>query len=201
MKLTIILLGVLLGIFTSCYVLDIRIKNILNYDKKIQLKGLIICILYISVTLLLYNNYGYSNKYISILLTMWFLISVSITDWRDKMIPINILVLTIILGVILLFFNPNIILHEALIGFFLVGGIIALVSVISRKAIGIGDALVIGIIGLILGYKMALTVLVYSIVLCGIVGLLLITLRKVNRKTQLPMVPFMLVVFTIIIII
>ena len=201
MKLTIILLGLLLGIFTSCYVLDIRIKNILNCDKKMQLKGLIICILCVSVTLLLYNNYGYSNKYISILLTMWFLISVSITDWRDKMIPINILVLTIILGVILLFFNPNIILHEALIGFFLVGGIIALVSVISRKAIGIGDALVIGIIGLILGYKMALTVLVYSIVLCGIVGLLLITLRKVNRKTQLPMVPFMLIVFTIIIII
>lgn len=153
------------------------------------------------VAFFVYSRYGYSNHFIAVLLTTWFLITTSITDWKDRKIPIDILIITDVLGVILLFFNPNVEFVQSMIGFFGVGGFVLLISIITRKAIGMGDAIVIGTIGLILGYKMALTVLVYSLVLIGIIGLTLMTFGKVSRKTQLPMVPFMFAVFMVIIII
>ncbi|GKX30939.1 hypothetical protein SH1V18_34190 [Vallitalea longa] len=201
MEVAIIILGLLLGTFTSCYVLDINLKTLIKFNKRLKIKCLIISIAMAIVSFFIYCQYGYSNHFIAVLLTSWFLISVSISDWKDKQIPVDILIITDVLGVILLFFNPNVELIHSMIGFFGVGGFVLLISIITRKAIGMGDAIVIGTIGLILGYKMALTVLVYSLVLVGLIGLVLMTIGKVNRKTQLPMVPFILTVFMVILII
>lgn len=201
MSIVIILIGLALGILTYSYSFDTNIKNIfLSNNNQHRIKGLLVVIGVTTVTYLFYYQYQLTNYFIAMELTTWFLIITTIRDCKDKQIPMDVVIITFIIGVILLFFNPNVIWTHSLIGFVGIGGIIALISVLTKGAIGIGDALVIGTIGLILGYKMALAVLLYSLVLSGLIGLELMAFGKVNRKTKLPMVPFMLCAFLIIII-
>ncbi|GMQ64490.1 prepilin peptidase [Vallitalea maricola] len=199
MSIVIILIGLALGILTYSYSFDTNL-NIFSSNNKNRIKGLLIVIGVTTVTYLFYYQYQLTNYFIAMELTTWFLIITTIRDCKDKQIPMDVVIITFIIGVILLFFNPNVIWIHSLIGFVGIGGIIALISVLTKGAIGIGDALVIGTIGLILGYKMAIAVLLYSLVLSGLIGLGLMVFGKVTRKTKLPMVPFMLCAFLIIII-
>ncbi|GMQ58496.1 hypothetical protein AN1V17_28910 [Vallitalea sediminicola] len=200
MSMVIILLGLAVGILTSSYSFDTNLRNMFSKNNENRIKELLLIMAVTMITYLLYNYYQLTNYFIAMELITWFLIITTISDCKDKQIPMDVVMITLILGMISMLFNPNVIWIHSLIGFFGIGGIIALISVITKGAIGMGDALVIGTIGLILGYKMAVAVLLYSLVFSGLIGLGLMAFGRVNRKTKLPMVPFMLCAFLIIII-
>lgn len=191
-------IGILLGLITSIYTLHINIKELLSKHNKTTYIIIAISILMMIITMFLYKKYNFTNQFISLEITAWLLISISITDIKYKEVNIYIIMLTLILGVILMVINPNIIWYESFIGLFVIGGILAGISYITKGSIGMGDAFVIGTIGLLLGYKMTIAILLYSLVLSSILGIILMILGKVNRKTRLPMVPFILTSFIII---
>jgi leader peptidase (prepilin peptidase)/N-methyltransferase len=189
MKIMVILLGVKLGLLTSNYSLDLGFKN---HNKKTLILSAIVISLFTFFTYYLYYIYGFTNYFISLEITTWFLLLISIYDIKYKQVPMDVVMLTVLLGVVLLYFNPNVTLIESLVGVG-IGGVLVLVSYFTKGAIGMGDAFVIGTIGILLGYKIALAVLLYTLVLCGLIGIFLMTFKKANRKTKIPMVPFMFI--------
>ncbi|MCT4596425.1 MAG: A24 family peptidase [Vallitalea sp.] len=191
-------IGILLGLITSIYMLHINIRELIIKHNKSMYIIIASSVFMMIITVLLYKRYGLTYQFISLEITAWLLISISITDIKYKEVNINIIIFSVILGVILLVINQNIKWYESLIGLFGIGGILVGISYITKGSIGMGDAYVIGVTGLLLGYKMAIAILLYSLVLSSILGIILMILGKVNRKTRLPMVPFILSAFIII---
>lgn len=66
------------------------------------------------------------------------------------------------------------------------------ISFVSRQAIGMGDGLIISITGLFLGMIETIEILFWALLCSAAAGSCFIVIRKANRKTELPFVPFIL---------
>lgn len=63
------------------------------------------------------------------------------------------------------------------------------VSMASEEQIGRGDGLVIAAIGLILGFRKCLFAVCMASIIMTLVSVIILILRKGNRKTRLPFIP------------
>lgn len=63
---------------------------------------------------------------------------------------------------------------------------------ITRNQIGVGDGLVISILGLSLGFKVNAFILVYSLTCSTIFSIFLLVICKVKGKSSFPFIPFIL---------
>jgi len=123
-----------------------------------------------------------------------------IIDIKTKQIP-NVLVLImitvwLILIVPVLFYDTGYginMLTDSLFGLLSGGGLFLLVYVISRKGLGGGDVKFMAAAGLFLGFSETVPAILYGTVLAAITGLVLILLKKINRKDTMPLVPFLFV--------
>lgn len=71
------------------------------------------------------------------------------------------------------------------------GVLMYVLSKLSPRSIGEGDALVLIFIGSVVGYMKEMQFLIISVFLAGLIALILFALKKVNRDTKLPFVPFL----------
>jgi leader peptidase (prepilin peptidase)/N-methyltransferase len=71
------------------------------------------------------------------------------------------------------------------------GVLMYVLSKLSPKSIGEGDALVLIFIGSVVGYMKEMEFLIISVFLAGLIALILFVLKKVDRDTKLPFVPFL----------
>ncbi len=200
----IIIMGIILGILTSAYTFNLhklKINNNRNQFIKKYLFAIAITSILTAIITFLYNRYGLTNQFISMAFIAWLLISISVYDIRNHEVPIDAIILGCIIGILMVLLNPNLIWQDALIGCIGIGGSLAIISRLTRGALGIGDAFVIGAVGLVMGYKMALAILLYGLVLSGLIGLILLTFHKVNRKTKLPLVPFLLAAYILLMVV
>ena len=62
----------------------------------------------------------------------------------------------------------------------------------TRESIGYGDGISVLFLGGIMGFRNCIWTLCISLFLLSLSGLFLYVLRKVNRKTKLPYLPFLL---------
>ncbi|WP_158212406.1 prepilin peptidase [Natranaerobius trueperi] len=142
---------------------------------------------------LLYHNFGFSIDLL-IHLTLGSLLVISvITDIKKRLILNKLL---IVFGAIILILR--IVLHIALdfyLLYYLVSGFVMflslfLVMVLSGNKLGGGDVKLYGVIALTIGALDAF----YSLFFASVLGLLIMIpgmlLGKVDRKTQIPFVPF-----------
>ncbi len=124
------------------------------------------------------------------------LVVLSIQDIKTKRIGIiPILAMMLILIVFARMRDTGI--KELVLGI-LPGAAAALISVITRGKIGMGDALLIIALGIGCGFDMTLEIWMASLLLGAVVGIAMLALKKANRKTELPFVPFLLVGFTVL---
>lgn len=72
------------------------------------------------------------------------------------------------------------------------GVLLLILNPITRGQIGIGDGLIVSIIGIGLGFNRLAFILVYGLFGAAIVSIGLIMFRKVNRKVTIPFIPFLL---------
>ena len=80
---------------------------------------------------------------------------------------------------------------ELVIG--LIPGVFLLVlAFATRESIGIGDGLVLGMLGLFCGWRQCLAMLGMALVLSAFLSILLLLCHKVGRKTELPFLPSLL---------
>ncbi|MBP5453841.1 MAG: prepilin peptidase [Lachnospiraceae bacterium] len=71
------------------------------------------------------------------------------------------------------------------------GLLMYVLSKLSPRSIGEGDALVLIFIGSVVGYMKEMQFLIISVFLAGLIALILFVLNIVDRDTKLPFVPFL----------
>ncbi len=76
-----------------------------------------------------------------------------------------------------------------------VGVALLLLTKVTRGAVGAGDGVVFVITGLLFGIWENVVLLCMSLFLLGIVGGILLMIHRVHRKTLIPFVPFVLLVY------
>ena len=112
----------------------------------------------------------------------------------------------IVLFLVTLVFLFNIFFRRSELGSLLLsaltlGGAFAIINLVSRgKWMGLGDAKLMFLIGLILGYPLGFIAMTLSIWSAALVGMVLVVLGKATRKTALPFGSFLAGVSIIIII-
>jgi prepilin signal peptidase PulO-like enzyme (type II secretory pathway) len=123
-----------------------------------------------------------------------------VIDIKTKHIP-NILVLAMIAGWLLVIMpmvfidteNGISLLVDSIYGLLMGGGLFLLVYLLSRKGLGGGDVKFMSAAGLYLGFSGTIPVILFGTILAALTGLVLIMLKKINRKDSIPLAPFLFI--------
>lgn len=134
-------------------------------------------------------------EYIDILfktiLFIWLLLC-SLQDIKRKEISL----LLIAIGFALLFtisiIQGQLRIWERVIGFSL-GLLLIILHKVTRGQIGVGDGLILCVTGISLGFYMNSILLINSLFLSAIFSIIYIIIKKVNRKTTIPFIPFVFI--------
>lgn len=169
---------------------------IITNEKKLLLIDIFLAVIY----LFLYNKYSFSVLFFSNVILIAALLLISIIDVRSKIIPNKLIIMIIAVGVITLVLDNNSSIINALLGFIICGGIIAIISFITKGDIGMGDAKLFACIGIFFGLQTTLGIMLTATMISGLAGLTLLALGKANRKTVLPFAPFVFAVTMFVII-
>ena len=138
--------------------------------------------------------------YISKIILLIFLGAGAFIDAKTKKIPVLYAVIGAAAGVTLKIFeeNPDIL---QTVGGFLVGGILYLLSIISKQAIGSGDGMVLAVTGIFLGLIGNILLFSVSLAAAGLYSGIMLTLKKIKRKSSIPFIPFMLLGYDVLLIV
>lgn len=127
------------------------------------------------------------------------MVTLTVTDLQTKLIPNRILGPATVAGVVLLALGGLVArdggsVGRAAIGGFAYFGVLFLLALIGRGALGFGDVKMSFIIGVFTGYVSLGSVLVAGIgafIVAGLYSVVLIVTRLSNRKDMIPFGPFM----------
>lgn len=120
-----------------------------------------------------------------------FLLIEGIRDLEKHKVSMITVVIAGVIGVILQF---GIIQENGLeiLGGILIGVVLLLLAKITREKIGYGDGWIFVVTGIYLGFHSNMYLLLLSLFLASLVSICLLVFKKVNRKTELPFVSFIL---------
>ena len=118
-----------------------------------------------------------------------FLLTEGIKDWRKKEIDLIFPALISVLAILFVFVFKDIGWIEILLGF--VQGLVLIgVSFLTDGGIGEGDGIVFCVTGVMLGWKMNLMIIFISSFICALTSIILMILKKADKKTKIPFIPF-----------
>ena len=120
-----------------------------------------------------------------------FLILSTLLDLRKKEVNISLCVGFALLGLIYEIFISKAELLSVILGI-IPGIFLMLTSMATNEEIGKGDAAILCTIGIYLGLKKSILVLIYALFMTVIIGGILLLIRKKNKKYKIPFVPFIL---------
>jgi len=126
--------------------------------------------------------------YIQLLIIIASGIYITYVDLKEHIIPNKVNIALFVVGVIITIWDINHIMSH-LLGLVLLGGLMFFLAVIT-KGFGMGDVKYIFNIGLILGLKQGFNALLIGFVVGGIVSLILLIMKKVNKKDMIAFGPY-----------
>lgn len=122
-------------------------------------------------------------------------------DYLYFLIPDKIVLPLIVVASLFNYFFRQPEFLNSLLSALIMGGIFAIIYLSSKgEWVGFGDAKLIFLIGLVLGYPLGFLALIFSVWAAALVGIILMMAGKANRKTPLPFGSFLAVISIIIII-
>ncbi|MCR4567845.1 MAG: A24 family peptidase [Pseudobutyrivibrio sp.] len=124
----------------------------------------------------------------------------SYEDIKTRTIPVEGAIVFGVIGLLINLFTRQYSI-KSLVGGLLVGGIVYIFSVLSKEKIGKGDALIIAVTGLYIGFVNTIILLWLSSILALIAGVVFVKKRKYGFDYELPFVPFLLVGYEILLMI
>ena len=135
---------------------------------------------------------------ILLLILLWGMAVLTITDRARKLIPNRFLLLLLLLWTvvvcltIILDINTGMeIALRSVAGALISGAVFFLCYFLSRKQLGAGDVKLSFVMGLYLGGERILAALLYGVLLCCAVSLVLLLLKKITTKDGVPLAPFL----------
>lgn len=72
------------------------------------------------------------------------------------------------------------------------------ITIIRMDAMGLGDGLVLTIVGIFLGFRESIEIMVIAIFLTAIYALFLILVRKKDKQTEIAFIPFLFISFILV---
>lgn len=120
-----------------------------------------------------------------------FLILSTLIDLRKKEVNISLCISVALVGLIYEIFISKTDILSIILGI-LPGIFLMLTSIVTNEEIGKGDAAILSTIGIFLGLKKTILVLIYALFSTIIIGGILLLIRKKNKKYKIPFIPFIL---------
>ena len=127
----------------------------------------------------------------SFLICIWLLLC-SWQDIRKKRINIILIGMGFLVLLISTTMGGNLTIWNRLAGLSL-GIILLSLNPITKGQVGIGDGIIVCITGLCLGFPLNAVLLAYGLFASAMFSIVLIVIRRVNRKKTIPFVPFLLI--------
>ncbi|MCP4876694.1 MAG: prepilin peptidase [Gammaproteobacteria bacterium] len=141
-------------------------------------------------------HFGVSLQTLAALFLSWCLIAASGIDIGHKLLPDNITLPLLWLGILLALFDVFVSLEDSIIG--VITGYMSLWSVFmlfklitGKEGMGYGDFKLLAMLGAWLGWKPLFVVILTSSVVGASVGISMILLKKTSRSTQIPFGPYL----------
>lgn len=75
------------------------------------------------------------------------------------------------------------------------GGILLIIALVVKSALGMGDVKMFFVLGLLYGLTDAYGILLFSVIAMGVVSIILLIAKKVTTKSTIPMAPFVILGF------
>ena len=127
--------------------------------------------------------------YVQLLVIIISGIYIAYVDYKEHIIPNKVNIMLLIFGILISLWDyQNFLSH--LMGFVLIGGLMFLLAVIT-KGFGMGDVKYLFNIGLILGLRQGFNALLIGFMIGGVVSLILLALKKVNKKDMIAFGPYL----------
>lgn len=127
------------------------------------------------------------------ILVLLFLGVNAILDFKYKKIPWVLSICFIVIGI------GSVLTSSPINWWQFLGAIVGigmiLISVCTKQAIGLGDGLVLLVVGIFIGLWKTLMILFLAGILVAVVGIVLMVQKKGNLKTSLPFIPFLLAAY------
>ncbi|MCP4981659.1 MAG: prepilin peptidase [Gammaproteobacteria bacterium] len=141
-------------------------------------------------------HFGVSLQTLAALFLSWCLIAASGIDIGHKLLPDNITLPLLWLGILLALLDVFVSLEDSIIG--VITGYMSLWSVFmlfklitGKEGMGYGDFKLLAMLGAWLGWKPLFIVILTSSVVGASVGISMILLKKTSRSTQIPFGPYL----------
>lgn len=171
-----------------------------NCKTKISIRYPLIELLTAGLSALVIHNFGISAQGGFALLLTWALVALSFIDFDHQLLPDNIVLPFLWLGLLLsilpitaapIFANP----HDAIIGaaagymsLWLVFQLFKLIT--GKEGMGYGDFKLLALFGAWLGWQMLPQILFISTILGSIIGISLMALKIIKRDNPIPFGPY-----------
>lgn len=154
----------------------------------------------------LWNDESFMRAFMNAEVMLWLSI-VGYIDAKERIIPNSLIGTGLLFWLVMLLLDIFIggtnwlqLLVFSGIGGIVCGGLLFIISLIAKSALGMGDVKMFFVLGLLYGLTDAYGILLFSVIAMGIVSIVLLIAKKVTRKSTIPMAPFVVFGFLISII-
>ena len=162
-----------------------------NCGEKIPLRVLIVEVLTGIVFILIWIRFGLSWETLAVSLYCSLLIVIAFIDLEHQKVLNKLVIPGIVLGLITAALLNLDDFWTYLIGGLVGFGVLFLIAVLAPGAMGMGDAKLILFLGLITGFPEVILLLFLAFLLGGLTSVLLLLLKRINRKDTIAFGPFM----------
>ncbi len=131
---------------------------------------------------------------LDVIIVLIFLVAASVFDLKERAIPVWLFIIGITGAVVSNICLGSVIITEK-IGGMLIGFVLLAISKLTDGQIGEGDGISFLITGIVLGFKDNFWLLTEALFLSFIWSLVFLLVKKINLKTRLPFLPFVLMAF------
>jgi leader peptidase (prepilin peptidase)/N-methyltransferase len=151
---------------------------------------------------LLFCRFSFSFQFILFTFLSFLLIFVSVKDYFHRIIPMMFPIFLIITGVIFSFMNSVLgktyssRFINSVLGILAGGGVLLATGflgqlIYKKEVMGGGDIKLMASVGAFIGWEKALFAIFIAAVMAGIVGLILLAAKKIEKKGYIPFGPFL----------
>ncbi len=124
--------------------------------------------------------------------------ALAITDYKSKKIPLWPIVAVLCIGILNLFLQYGRD-WKSILGGAGMGVTLCIFSKTTGNRIGMGDGLVITVIGMFMGVKLTFICMSIAFFLASFAALFLVCIKKAERKYKMPFIPWIFVAYTMMI--
>lgn len=171
----------------------------------VEKKYIILCVISFIQALFIYFYSFYHGKCLFVAAFMYsifsiWLIVIGYIDLKEKIIPNAMILVGIIywlfdmlIKIFILDANWTEMLKFSGLGAGICGGVLLVVALIVKTALGMGDVKMFFVTGLLFGFADTYSIMLLSMLIMAVLSIILLLMKKVTRKTAVPMAPFVAV--------